>query len=122
MQRENSENVHVDDCRFGRIVIDSTAYTRDVKIVRGRVKPDWRRRRGHVVERDDIADILAASPGTVILGMGYPGRMRAAGGLKELLRRKGIELIEVPTAEAVERFNEMCRDGVTVCAGFHLTC
>ena len=37
-------------------------------------------------------------------------------------RQKKIELIEVPTAEAVSLYNQLINEGKNIAAGFHLTC
>ena len=110
------------DYSFGRMSIRDEEYRKDVKICGDRVVHPWWRKAGHEVDVDDVRDIVDFGPDVLVLGKGSPGMMQANGSLKETLRSRGIELIELPTAEAVQRFNELHEAGRNVCAGFHLTC
>ena len=107
---------------FGRIVIARMTYRADLKIVTGRVVPDWWRNAGHAVDVGDVGDILAAKPQYLVIGQGSPGMMRVAGKLRGELDRLGIALIEEPTAKAIATFNRLLDEGKNVAAGFHLTC
>lgn len=107
---------------FGKIVIDGTTYTDDIKILGDRVVPQWFRSSGHRVTPGDLDDVLAARPRILVLGKGEPGRMACSRELADLIGREKIELIERPTKEAVSIFNELYRQGKNVAAGFHLTC
>ena len=106
---------------FGKICINGAWYTQDLRIKGGAILSDWWRRRGHFCEPADIEDLLTGVPEILILGQGTPGMMRATPELKQLLQQQGIELIEQPTAEAVDIFNKLHKEKDIV-AGFHLTC
>ena len=108
--------------RFGRIEAKGRTYTDDIKVIDGRVISDWWRRRGHVVDTGDVADILAAQPETVVFGTGGSGRMTLTAGLKQTLEDRGIEWIAAPTAEAVQTFNRLLTSRRSLAGGFHLTC
>ena len=71
---------------------------------------------------EDIKDILQVNPEILVLGKGNPGMMKASKDLKEFLQNKGILLLEEPSAQAVDTFNNYLEQGKKVCAGFHLTC
>lgn len=109
---------------FGRLTIDGHTYTSDLKIIKGRVYPDWWRKEGHRVHLEDITDILEASPLILVIGLGASGVMRLAQGLEDTLEECGIRCIARPTGEAVTLFNEyISRNRVMDVAGaFHLTC
>lgn len=107
---------------FGSIAVDGRVYTRDIQMIENTVIPDWRRKSGHRVEVEDIADLLKAQPGILVIGKGDPGRMEVGPGLKAFLTEKKIELIEVPTAKAVQIFNRLTKEKRKAAAGFHLTC
>jgi hypothetical protein len=111
----------ISDYGFGRICIDGTWYTRDVKIRGTTVIADWWRGQGHICMFEDIADLLADEPEIIILGTGRPGLMKADSGLRSVLAERGIRLIEQPTAEAVQTFNNLHMVH-RIGAGFHLTC
>lgn len=107
---------------FGKIVIDGVSYKGDVKIVQGRIIADWRRRSGHTVQLEDIADLLSYEPAVLVIGRGKPGLMRAAPELKTHLKTQNIQLFEESTSKAIKRYNAFFQQGRNVAAGFHLTC
>ncbi len=107
---------------FGKIIVNGTPFSNDIKIIHGRVVSEWWRKRGHVIDVEDIKDIIQSNPDILVLGKGEPGQMRSAGALQEFLRNKGIELIEEKTSKAVETFNRLWNEGKNVSAGFHLSC
>ena len=112
----------IEQYSFGRIVISGRAYGADLKIINGRVIADWWRKAGHMVEVDDVNDILAAKPDYLVIGKGKPGLMQVSGQLAAELKGRGIELVAEPTASAVDTFNRLAAAGRQVAAGFHLTC
>lgn len=108
--------------QFGSILIEGKSYHRDLKILEGRVLPDWWRKEGHRLTPEDITDILSTRPEILVVGMGEPGRMRVSDTLRTLLAEADIQLVEEPMAKAVETFNRLYREGKKVAAAFHLTC
>lgn len=112
----------ISDYSFGKIVVHGEKYHRDLRIVRGKVIPDWRRKKGHAVCLEDVRDLLEAEPQILIIGTGYFGMMSADDALRELLLRKGIVLMEEKSGTAAKTFNRLLEDGKNVAAGFHLTC
>ena len=112
----------IEEFSFGKIKINGLTYTDDIKIIGGKVVPEWWRKKGHSVEIDDIKDILAAQPDILVIGKGQPGLMKSSGSLREYLKNSGIELIENKTSKAIEDFNRLLKAGKNVSAGFHLTC
>jgi len=112
----------IEQYSFGRIVISGRVYGADLKIINGKVVADWWRKAGHLVEVDDVTDILAAKPDCLVIGKGKPGLMRVSGELAAALQERGIELVAEPTASAVDTFNRLVAAGRQVAAGFHLSC
>lgn len=110
--------------RFGSMVINDKAYTKDLKIIGDRVIKNWWRARGHLCTMDDIQDIVSTKPHTLILGTGASGLMKPDPGLSRQLGKYGIRLESLPTELAVTRYNELCgmvgSDQVAFAA--HLTC
>ncbi len=115
-------NIMIEQYSFGNIVVNSVRYTNDMKIVQGKVVPEWWRKRGHSVDVDDVQDILKSGPDIVVLGKGSPGMMKATRALREFLKDRNIKLIEEKTTKAVETFNLLLKEGQDIAAGFHLTC
>ena len=112
----------IEQYSFGMMVISGKTYSYDLKIINGQVVPEWWRKSGHVVDIEDVKNILGANPKYLIIGTGIGGRMKVSEKVRAELNRHGIELIEEPTAKAVETFNQIFDKGKNIAAGFHLTC
>jgi hypothetical protein len=107
---------------FGRMIVGEKEHHSDLKIIGGVVIPSWWRKEGHVVDLEDVDDILAVKPEILVVGMGDPGRMQVSDSLRSALVSTHIELIEEPTAKAVATFNRLSESGRKVAGAFHLTC
>ena len=107
--------------QFGSITIDGITYDSDLKIIAGKVVPDWWRKEGHNLLLVDIQDILETRPEVLIVGKGDPGLMTVSDEVKEHLKQLGIELIAQPSKEACEAFNRLSPARDTAFA-VHLTC
>ena len=113
--------VKIDSYRFGHIVINGKAYTNDVIITPGGVRSNWWRKEGHEFSLFDLSDVLDPPPKRLILGTGSSGMCRVLPEVEDFCRKRGIELIARPTAEAVVEYNSLDDTGSTV-AALHLTC
>jgi len=112
----------IEEYAFGKIVVNGVTYTNDIKIIQGNVVPEWWRRSGHLVEVDDIKDILKSKPDILIIGKGDPGQMKTAASLRKFLKNNGIELIEEKTSKAIGMFNRLQKKGENVSVGLHISC
>ena len=112
----------IESYQFGSITIDGRRYANDVKIIGGVVVQDWWRSKGHLLQVEDITDILVARPEVLVVGKGAAGVMRLARDIEETLQNYSIRLIAENTGKAVEEFNLLHREGVKVAGAFHLTC
>jgi hypothetical protein len=107
---------------FGRMTIDGRNYTKDVIIYPDKtVLSPWWRNQGHVLEIEDLRELIASAPEIIICGTGAMGVMRPAPGLKEYLAAQNIEFIAQKSSAAVETYNQMSIDR-KVGGCFHLTC
>lgn len=110
---------------FGKITVDGKTYTADLIIHPDRVEPSWWRRQGHVLEPDDLRELLRrppeALPEVLVVGTGHDGVMEVPRETIEAVRKKGIELHVAKTAEAVSLFNGFMGKKRVV-AALHLTC
>lgn len=107
--------------KFGRIVIDGRQYHSDVIIFADRVKEDWRRKSGHLLHIDDIAETISEKPEILIIGTGTFGRVKVPPEVAKTATQNGIELIARPTKEACRLYNQYC-GRKNVIAVLHLTC
>lgn len=106
---------------FGTIRIDGKTYTRDLKIIGGKVIADWWRMEGHRIFIPDIEDVLEAKPDVLVVGTGAPGLMTVSEEAASRLAELGIELVVKPTRDACDAFNRLSSSRNTAFAA-HLTC
>lgn len=111
----------IDSYEFGSITIEGRRYDRDVIVHPGGVRANWWRKEGHRLDVSDLEEILADPPQVLIVGTGYFGRMAVPLETLDSLRRRGIEVIVLPTREAVACYNELAASKRVV-AALHLTC
>ena len=112
---------HIDDYRFGRIVIDGRAYTSDLILLPHRVVENWWREEGHLLHVADLGPVLELQPEVLVVGQGTFGRMRVPPEAERALADASIELVALPTPRACEAYNALSGDR-TVAAALHLTC
>lgn len=110
----------ISDYRFGQVVVNGETHTRDVIVLPTRVVGNWWRKEGHSLVLEDLDDVIDEIPERLIVGCGAASQMRPDPETLEALRRRGIEVEVLPTAEAVRRFGA-CEPGRTA-AALHLTC
>jgi len=112
----------IDAYSAGEIKVDGRTYRKDVMIIHGRVKRDWWRQDGHLVDEQDVGEILSVGPKVLVIGTGYAGRMSVAGSLRSILADRDIKLISGNTFEATKIYNDLASQGEDVAGAFHLTC
>ena len=111
----------IDSYRFGHLVVDGQAYSKDVIILLGKIIANWWRKQGHALLPEDLEEVLAARPDLLVVGQGAQGRMRITEEARQSLEQAGIDLIAEPTERACETYNAQCEKKV-VAAALHLTC
>lgn len=118
--------MYIDGLEFGTITIAGQTFSTDVLIFPdGSVKDHWRRARGHVLNREDLAPLLAAGSCEIVVGTGIHGRMRPVSGLVSDLEAEGIRLTILANVEARQKYNQRLKEGAQgqgLAACFHLTC
>lgn len=108
---------------FGRITIDGTEYDDDVVIAQGRVFPEWWRKEGHEVSVFDIVDRLDPLPARLIVGTGAAGACQVLKEVVDFCRMQRVELIALPTPEAVAEFNALSdAEQLQTVAAMHVSC
>jgi hypothetical protein len=114
--------MRVEHYEFGRIIVNGKTFTSDIVVGERVVNPNWWRKEGHRIQVDDIADILEYEPEVVVFGTGYHGLVKIDADVVEILRKKGIASEKLRSRDAVERFNELIKDGKNAVLAIHLTC
>lgn len=113
--------MHIDSYEFGSITIDGRTYRSDLLIWPGRIKDDWWRIEGHLLQLPDVTEALASEPHVLVVGTGAYGNMAVDPELAAFLKEKGIDLIAAPTKEACRSLNELAGKR-RLAAALHLTC
>jgi len=106
--------------RFGRLIVDGEEQTCDVIVLPERVITNWWRIDGHRLVLKDLDDVREDLPEHLVIGTGAYGQMRPDPKTLEELRRGGIEVEALPTADAVRRYTQL--DPHRTAAALHLTC
>jgi hypothetical protein len=111
----------IEDYQFGKITISGASYTKDLIILPGRIISGWWRKEGHLLQIDDLAEVMDAKPQQLVIGMGANSRMRVADEVEQALTVAGIEWTALPTDEACQVYNHRA-PAKDVAAALHLTC
>ncbi|MBU0979743.1 MAG: hypothetical protein KJ709_02980 [Nanoarchaeota archaeon] len=109
----------IDQYEFGRIVIDGKEFTQDLIVFPDKVKENWWRDQGHLLQVDDLNEVFFSKPEKLIVGTGFSGLMEVTDAVRRKVAELGIELIEKGSKEACAAYNE--EKGKAVLA-IHLTC
>ena len=111
----------IDTYSFGRMVINGKTYTSDVILYPDKVDDSWWRKSGHLLQKEDLRDVIQYNPEILIVGTGAYGLMKILDEVKQFLEAEGIELISEETKEACKIYNEL-KERKKVVAAFHITC
>ncbi len=103
------------------MVIDGKTYTSDVILYPNKVDDSWWRKSGHLLQKEDLRDVIQYNPEILIVGTGAYGLMKILDKTKQFLEAEGIELIPEETKEACKIYNEL-KERKKVVAAFHITC
>jgi len=106
---------------FGRITIDSKIFTDDVIIHGEEIIPNWRRKKGHLADIEDMKRIRLEKVTHLIIGTGYYGMMKISPSLEEYCKEHSVFLETMRTKSAIEVFNS-CDKSEKLVGAFHLTC
>jgi hypothetical protein len=110
----------IEGYRFGHVVVDGEQQTRDLIVPPDGVLTNWWRADGHRLVLADLEDVLDELPARLLVGTGAYGQLHPDPEAIEELRRRGIEVEALPTAEVVRRYGEL--DPRRTAAALHLTC
>ena len=111
----------VDSCQFGQVVVSGQKYTSDVIIFPDGVRDNWRRKRGHQLCLDDIAEVMTGNPEVLVVGTGASSGMMVLPEVQQAAQAKGIKLIVEATEKACRTYNHICHSQRAV-AALHITC
>lgn len=113
--------MQIDSYSFGEIEVNGKKYTNDLIIFPNRVKDNWWRDEGHLLQVQDLKEVFEENPGVLIVGKGANGRMDVSQEVEERCEREGVELRAMKTEKVKHVFNKL-ENQKNVFAAIHLTC
>ncbi len=111
----------IDQYSFGNITINGKSYSKDVIIFPDHVFSPWWRGEGHLLQIDDLVEVVKTDINELIIGTGYYGSMKVPSDVIEFLKDKGITTSINKTPDAVYVFNRTISERAAI-AALHLTC
>jgi hypothetical protein len=119
MARINSFN-------FGFIVVDGKQYVYDVLILPdGTVterEASKARLGSHSISSSDVEKIVKEQPEVTLIGTGTSRLARLSEDAEANLRKANLDLVVLPSFQAVEKFNQLVDERKRVAALIHITC
>ena len=115
-------------CRFGLLVysaipfpgVDLVIHANGLPALRGSTVLDWTvQGKAHFVGFAEIEPLLRERPDVLIIGTGYDNMVQVE---EEILAMSAVQVLPLPTPQAVRRYNELRREGKRVAAIIHSTC
>lgn len=111
----------IEEYTFGCFIIDGRRYFDDIKIIDGKVRY-WQGREGHDLKKEEIENLVSASPEYIIIGTGASGVLVVSKEIQNFIKAMDINLIIDKTQNACNKFNELSRQRKKVAAILHGTC
>lgn len=106
---------------FGVMEIEGHVYRKDVIVLPdGSIHCPWWRASGHVLTSADIEPVWDCHPAVLVVGTGDSGMMEPDETFVREVEGRGIRLIVLPTAQAVQEFNKISGRGASCAGCFHL--
>jgi hypothetical protein len=116
--------MRISDFSFGSVRVDGVTYDHDLIIDRGRLRK--RKKAASRKFRDacghtplSIAEDIPWQCRRLVIGTGADGRLPVLGEVEAEARRREVELVIVPTADAIEMLAGRTADSNAI---LHLTC
>jgi hypothetical protein len=101
--------------------LDDKVYSKDLIILdKGMIYPWWRQQ-GHLLQPQDLGEVIESHCQLLIVGTGAHGMMVVPLSTRKFLEARNIKFIIENTDKAVKIFNKR-KQYQKVAAAFHLTC
>ena len=71
----------IEDYNFGSIVINGETYNHDVQVFWTDQVFDWRRNDSHVIDVEDVIDVVEQKPESIVIGTGESGMAKVTEGV-----------------------------------------
>jgi hypothetical protein len=110
----------ISDYAFGRIIVGDRTYTKDIIIFPDRIYSPWWRKEGHMLQVEDLSQVIHEALPLLIIGTGYNSSMLVPDDVISFLESQKIDVIVDNTRSAVDIYNETAHEAAV--AALHLTC
>lgn len=112
----------INSTSFGSITIDDKKYDHDVIVTwQGKVKEATTEAK-HLISEQEFLKMIFERPEVVVIGTGHDGRLKVSSKVLKFAKEKMVEAVILPTPEAVDKFNNLCKDEKRPVAYIHVTC
>jgi len=115
--------------KFGMVKFRDKKYRYDVIVhldesIEKRNKDPSKRKYGtsHKLSAEEVRGLLAEDPDVLVVGCGQYGVLKVGEDAIKLLSTKKVELVDLPTQQAIDEFNRLKNQGRKVTAIVHVTC
>ncbi|MBM4466135.1 MAG: hypothetical protein FJ014_11385 [Chloroflexi bacterium] len=106
-------------CRFGLLVYSAIPFPAVDLVIHTNGWPAIRGSKAHFVAFAEIEGLLKEGPDVLIIGTGYDNLVQVEEGI---LAMCAVQVLPLPTPQAVRRYNELRDEGKRVAAIIHSTC
>lgn len=106
-------------CRFGLLVYSAIPFPAVDLVIHTNGWPAIRGSKAHYVGLAEIEGLLREGPDVLIIGTGYDNLVQVE---EEILAMSAVQVLPLPTPQAVRRYNELRGEGKRVAAITHSTC
>jgi hypothetical protein len=106
-------------CRFGLLVYSAIPFPAVDLVIHTNGWPAIRGSKAHFVGFSEIEGLLEERPDVLIIGTGYDNMVQVDG---EILAMCAVQVLPLPTPQAVKHYNELRGKGKRVAAIIHSTC
>jgi hypothetical protein len=111
---------------FGSALIGGTKHIRDLILLPdGTIK---RRTSGfwiigsHCIKKEEVEQLFASGPETIIIGLGVLSRARLSDEAKNYAETQSTRMFVLPSRDAVRKWNQLADEGKRAAALIHITC
>ena len=111
----------ISEYEFGSLTAGDSTYTKDIIIFPNRIYSPWWRKDGHMLQVEDLPEVLREALPLLIIGTGYNSLMLVPDDVISFLGSRKIDVIVENTRSATDIYNERSRI-VPAAAALHLTC
>lgn len=114
---------NIENYEFGRITIDGKTYTNDLIIFPDKIKSDWWRDEGHLLQVQDLTEVWEEKPDKLIVGKGAKGVMDIDSEVMSKCEKLNMELVAKKSKKACEYYNDLGdKEKKKAVLAIHLTC